>query len=62
MAFTVIGFSALVGGPLGGALLQAGGGEYEAPIAWASASTVVGTGLCIWARCAKFGWKVRIRC
>ncbi|KAJ4370364.1 hypothetical protein N0V83_004882 [Neocucurbitaria cava] len=32
MAFSVIGFSALVGGPLSGALLQAGNGRYEVPI------------------------------
>ncbi|CAO2649186.1 Nn.00g101350.m01.CDS01 [Neocucurbitaria sp. VM-36] len=62
MAFGVMGFAALVGGPLSGALLQAGGGRYEVPIAWAGASTVVGTGLCVSARCVKFGWKVRIRC
>ncbi len=62
MAFTVIGFSALVGGPISGALLQAAGGKYVAPICWAAASTVVGTVLCVCARCKKFGWKVWIRC
>ena len=62
MAFTVIGFSALVGGPIAGALLDAAGGNYTVPIAWASASTVVGTGLCLTARCLKFGWKIWIRC
>ncbi|KAH7348244.1 major facilitator superfamily domain-containing protein [Pyrenochaeta sp. MPI-SDFR-AT-0127] len=62
MAFTVIGFSALVGGPISGALLQVADGDYRAPIAWASASTVLGTLICITARCVKFGWKVWIRC
>lgn len=62
MAFTVIGFSALVGGPISGALLQAADGNYVAPISWAAASTVVGTVLCVSARCKKFGWKVWIRC
>lgn len=62
MAFTVIGFSALVGGPISGALLQVAGGDYRVPIAWASASTVLGTLLCVVARCVKFGWKVWIRC
>ncbi|KAF2031738.1 MFS general substrate transporter [Setomelanomma holmii] len=62
MAFTVIGFSALVGGPISGALLAAADGNYTVPIAWASSSTVVGTVLCFAARCWKFGWKVWIRC
>lgn len=62
MAFGAIGFSALVGGPISGALLQAGDGNYAVPIAWASASTVAGTALCVTARCVKFGWKVWIRC
>ena len=62
MAFTVIGMSALVGGPISGALLLAADGDYTVPIAWASASTVVGTVLCATARCLKYGWKVKIKC
>lgn len=62
MGFGVIGFSALVGGPISGALLQAGHGDYTVPIVWAGASTVAGTALCVSARCLKFGWKVWIRC
>ncbi|KAH8726189.1 major facilitator superfamily domain-containing protein [Phaeosphaeriaceae sp. PMI808] len=62
MAFTAIGLSALVGGPISGALLAAGGGEYRVPIVWAGASTVVGTVLCVVARCLKFGWEMRVRC
>lgn len=62
MAFCVIGFSALVGGPISGALLQAGDGNYTAPIAWAGGSTMVGLILCTSARCVKFGWKVWVRC
>jgi MFS family permease len=62
MAFTVIGFSALVGGPISGALLQVGNGDYRVPIAWASSSTMVGTALCVVARCLKAGWKVGVRC
>lgn len=62
MAFTVIGFSALVGGPISGALLRAGGNNYVVPICWASASTVVGTALCVSARCVKHGWRVVVRC
>jgi MFS family permease len=62
MAFAVIGFSALVGGPISGALLVAANGNYTVPIVWASTSTVVGTVLCVTARCMKFGWKVWIKC
>lgn len=62
MAFSVIGLSALVGGPISGALLHVGKGNYTVPILWASASTVAGTMLCITARCLKFGWTVMIRC
>jgi MFS family permease len=62
MAFGVIGMSALVGGPISGALLQAGDGNYTIPIVWASASSVVGLALCTAARCMKFGWKVWVRC
>ncbi|KAF2255188.1 MFS transporter, MCP family, solute carrier family 16, member 10, partial [Trematosphaeria pertusa] len=58
MAFTVIGFSALVGGPISGALLKVGGG-YTVPICWAGASTLVGMGLCVAARCVKHGWRIR---
>jgi len=62
MAFTVIGFSALVGGPIAGALLEVAGGNYTVPISWAASSMMVGTALCVSARCVKHGWKVRIRC
>jgi len=62
MAFGVIGLAALVGGPISGALLDAADGDYTVPIAWASASTVVGTMLCTTARCVKFGWKVWVKC
>jgi MFS family permease len=62
MAFAVIGGSALVGGPISGALLVAANGNYTVPIVWASTSTVAGTALCITARCLKFGWRVWIKC
>jgi len=62
MAFGLWGLSALVGGPISGALLDVADGDYTVPIAWASASTVVGTILCTVARCLKFGWSVWIKC
>jgi predicted MFS family arabinose efflux permease len=55
MALTAVGLSALVGGPISGAMLKSTGG-YNAPIYWASASSAVGVGLCWWARCVKHGW------
>ena len=61
MGFAAIGMSALAGGPLSGALLQAGG-SYVAPICWASASSIVGTGLAITARVLKHGWSIKKRC
>lgn len=61
MAFAVLGTSALAGGPLSGALLQAGG-SYVAPICWAGASSIVGTGLAISARVLKHGWSIKKRC
>lgn len=62
MAFTVIGFSALVGGPIAGALLEVADGNYTGPISWAATTMMAGTALCIVARCIKHDWKVRIRC
>lgn len=61
MAFTVIAFSALLGGPIAGALLKTSGG-YTTPICWASASTVVGTCCVVSARCIKHGWRLKVRC
>lgn len=62
MAFGAIGFSALVGGPLSGALLNANGGNYTAPICWASASTCAGWAFILSARCVKHGWRVMVKC
>ncbi|KAF2113085.1 major facilitator superfamily domain-containing protein [Lophiotrema nucula] len=61
MAFSAIAGSALVGGPIAGALLKAGG-NYTAPICWASAGAVVGTVMVICARGVKYGWTVKTRC
>jgi MFS family permease len=61
MAFSVIGMSALVSGPISGALLKAGGG-YTGVICWAAVSTVVGLGLCVWARGWKAGWHWGTKC
>jgi MFS family permease len=62
MAFSVIGFAALVAGPIGGALLGADGGRYLGPQVWAVVSTVVGTALIAATRVRKNGWKLRTKC
>ncbi|ORY00973.1 major facilitator superfamily domain-containing protein [Clohesyomyces aquaticus] len=61
MAFTVISFSGLVGGPISGALLKVAGGNYVVPMCWAASSTMIGMGLCMTARGGKHGccWKTR---
>ncbi|KAF9730495.1 hypothetical protein PMIN04_000483 [Paraphaeosphaeria minitans] len=60
MAMAVIGFSALVGGPLSGAILNAS--NYTTTICWAGASSFMGWGLCTAARVWKHGWVVRKKC
>lgn len=62
MAFTAIGFSALVGGPISGALLDAADGSYVAPICWAGASSCMGLAMIGYARVHKFGASWRTRC
>ena len=60
MAMTVIGFSALVGGPLSGAILKAS--DYTATVCWAGVRSLVGWGLCTSAGIWKSGWVVWKKC
>lgn len=60
MAFAVIGFAALLGGPIAGWAIKGGG--YNAAICWAGASTLVGMGLGICSRGLKYGWGLRTKC
>lgn len=62
MAFSTISFSALVGGPIGGAILQAAHGNYQGPIIWAGLTTVIGTLMVAGARVYSKGWSLRTRC
>jgi len=62
MAFSTISFAALVGGPIGGALVQADHRVYTGAIVWAACSTVVGTGFVVSARVTKHGWVWRKKC
>lgn len=62
MAFSAISFAALVGGPIGGAILQANGGKYTGSIVWAGISTTIGVCLVLAARVVKHGWDWKIKC
>ncbi|KIW03254.1 uncharacterized protein PV09_05475 [Verruconis gallopava] len=62
MAFSTISFAALVGGPIGGAILQADHRSYRGPIIWAATSTMIGTAMVAGSRVSKKGWKLNVRC
>ncbi|KAF2419015.1 MFS general substrate transporter [Tothia fuscella] len=62
MAFTVIAFAALVGGPIGGAIVGGNGSGYSGAIVWAACSTAGGMVLIAGARVWKYGWVVRKKC
>jgi MFS family permease len=62
MAFSTISFSALVGGPIGGAILQADHDEYRGSIIWAAITTLVGAAMIVAARVYSKGWKIMIKC
>jgi hypothetical protein len=62
MAFTVISFAALVGGPIGGALLGTDHGGYMPPQVWASVTMVLGFALAVGSRVAKYGYDLRKKC
>jgi MFS family permease len=61
MTFSTLGISALVAGPMSGAMVGGSGG-FTVPICWAAGSTCVGVGLCVWARAIKYGWGFRVKC
>ncbi|KAF2876431.1 major facilitator superfamily domain-containing protein [Massariosphaeria phaeospora] len=60
MAFGVMGFAALIGGPISGALVRSGG--YRVAMCWAGACCMIAMGFCIAARVAKWGWGWRTKC
>jgi MFS family permease len=62
MAFSVIGFAALVGGPIGGALIGVEGGNYRAATIWAALSTFCGAICIASARVWKHGFVLRVKC
>jgi MFS family permease len=62
MAFSVVGFAALVGGPIGGALIQADGGRFRGGMIWAALNAVLGTALVTGSRVTKYGWRLKKKC
>jgi MFS family permease len=62
MAFSTISFAALVGGPIGGAILQADGGKYTGSIIWAGVTAAIGLCFVLGARVTKYGWNWKIKC
>ena len=60
MCFTVFSFAALVGPPIGGALIQ--GNNYEYALIWAGSTALVGTSLVLAARIYRFGWSFKTKC
>jgi MFS family permease len=62
MGFSIIGCSALIGGPIGGALVHAGHDKYVYAQVWAALMAMIGTSLIIAARITKHGWKIAKKC
>lgn len=61
MVFAVMGFAALTGPPIGGAIQQAQDGQYNGAQAWSAASTVVAAVFFTIARMARSEWKLRAK-
>lgn len=59
MALSVIGFAALVGGPIGGALIQADNGNYQGGIIWSALTATLGMSFVITSRITKLGWRLK---
>ncbi|KAI5842248.1 major facilitator superfamily domain-containing protein [Tricharina praecox] len=61
MVFTIVSFACLTGTPVGGALVQAAGGEYWAGQVFAGTCVLLGGLVLAAARVAKTGWKWRVK-
>lgn len=62
MALSVTSFAALVGGPIGGALLGTDHGSYMSPQVWAAVTMVIGFALALGSRVTKYGYDWRKKC
>ena len=60
MAFTVFSFAALVGPPIGGALIH--DNDYTHAQIWAGTSALAGTVLVTMARVYRFGYSLKTKC
>lgn len=58
MMFSLVGFAALTGPPIGGALQSAEGGRFTSAQAWAATSAFLCFSLLAAARVLRVGWKV----
>ena len=61
MVFAVMGFAALTGPPIGGAIQQAQHGIYTGAQAWSAASTVIAAAFFLVARMSRASWKLRAK-
>lgn len=65
MCFSALSFAALTGGPVGGAIISAAGGDrhaYICAIMWAAAAATIGAGIIFAGRIITFGWRLRVKC
>lgn len=62
MAFSAISFTALAGGPIGGALLGTDHGGYMPAQVWAGVIMVLGFALAVGSRVTKYGYNWRKKC
>lgn len=58
VVFMAMGFAALIGSPVTGAIVQMQSGSYDGARVWAGVTMLVGSGLLVVARCMKTGWVV----
>ncbi|GAB7356073.1 hypothetical protein MBLNU459_g6688t2 [Dothideomycetes sp. NU459] len=62
MGFSIISFAALLGPPIGGALLSADNGGYLGAQIWAATTSFVGLGLITAARVYRYGPSMKLKC
>lgn len=61
MVFSVMGFAALTGPPIGGALVDAQGGSYVGAQCWSAASCTICALIIVWTRMNRAKGKIKIK-
>lgn len=61
MVFAIMGFAALTGPPIGGAIQQTQGGSYLGAQAWSATSSLITGVLLTLARMSKANWKLKAK-